>query len=86
MPAVRPLRCVGAAERCCQIVKMSNESREKAFLAPKYELVTGEGLLGRFAECTLSPFPHSFFLFFLRKRDFADRMMLEDAKRRPNDR
>ena len=29
MPAVRPLRCVGAAGRCCQIVKMSNESREK---------------------------------------------------------
>ena len=52
----------------------------RAFLASKYELVTGEGLLGRFAKCTLSPFSPSSFLFFLRKRDFADRMMLESAK------
>ena len=69
-----------------RLSKCQMNRARRAFLAPKYEWVTGEGLLRRFAKCTLSPFPHSFFLFFLRKRDFADRMMLEGAKQRPNDR
>ena len=69
-----------------RLSKCQMNRARRAFLASKYEWVTGEGLLGRFAECTLSSLPLSSFLFFLRKRDFADRMMLEGAKQRPNDR
>ena len=69
-----------------RLSKCQMNRARRAFLASKYEFVTGEGLLGRFAKYTLSPLPLSSFLFFLRKRDFVDRMMLENAKRRPNDR